>query len=101
MTRSFLIAALALVCAPAAAHDDAQWIADGNYKNAAGQLCCGPSDCRQVPAADVAPTVGGYWIKSLGELVLYHQAQPSPNGAYWRCFWGGERKCFFAPPPNS
>jgi hypothetical protein len=30
--------------------------------------------------------------------VPYQEAQPSPDGHYWRCAWGGTRKCFFAPP---
>ena len=37
-----------------------------------------------------------------GELVPFGEAQPSPDGAYWRCQRpDGSRRCFFAPPPNS
>jgi len=32
--------------------------------------------------------------------VPFSEALPSPDGAYWRCQWGGARKCFFAPPPS-
>jgi hypothetical protein len=40
-------------------------------------------------------------VKSLKETVPYQEAQPSPDGHYWRCAWGGARKCFFAPPTAS
>lgn len=94
-----LLAAL-LLLAPLAAHGHgaAQWIQDGNYKNAAGELCCGERDCSELADGDVVPTSGGYLIKSLGETVPYQEAAPSPDGRYWRCAWGGHRKCFFAPP---
>jgi hypothetical protein len=32
--------------------------------------------------------------------VPFSEALPSPDGRYWRCQWGGSRKCFFAPPPS-
>jgi len=36
------------------------------------------------------------------EIVPAHEAQPSPDGAYWRCKRpDGTRRCFFAPPPRS
>jgi len=31
------------------------------------------------------------------EFVPVERAQPSPDGQFWRCFWGGELKCFFVP----
>lgn len=82
----------------AGAHGPAKWIQDGNYKNAAGDLCCGEKDCAELADGDIVPAPGGYLIKSLNELVPQQEVQPSPDGRYWRCFWGGKRKCFFAPP---
>lgn len=36
------------------------------------------------------------------EMVPFADAQPSPDGAYWRCKRpDGTRRCFFAPPPNT
>jgi hypothetical protein len=32
--------------------------------------------------------------------VPFSEALPSPDGNYWRCQWGGTRKCFFAPPSS-
>lgn len=87
-----------LATAGAQAHGPAQWIQDGGYKNAVGELCCGERDCAELADGDVVPIEGGYFIKSLKETVPASQASPSPDGRYWRCYWGGKRKCFFAPP---
>lgn len=96
---------LALACAlllaavlPGWSHGPAKWIQDGQYRNAVGQLCCGEQDCVELSSADVTVTPAGYLIRSLNETVPFSQATPSPTGTYWRCAWGGERKCFFAPP---
>jgi hypothetical protein len=33
--------------------------------------------------------------------VPFNEAQPSPDGEYWRCKRpDGSRRCFFAPPPT-
>lgn len=78
------------------AHESAAWIQQGQYKNAIGELCCGERDCAEVPAEDVQVVPGGYLIKSINEFIPHREALPSPGG-YWRCYWGGKRKCFFAP----
>lgn len=83
------------------AHDSAQWIQDGNYKNEVGELCCGKRDCFELPSDDVKVTAQGYYIISIKENVPFSESSPSPTGTYWRCQWGGMRKCFFAPPGQS
>lgn len=80
------------------AHGPAQWIQSGNYKNAAGELCCGERDCSELTDADVKVTSSGYYVVSIKETIPFSEAPPSPTGTYWRCQWGGSRKCFFAPP---
>ena len=99
----YLVAAAALLsmCAFALGHGEGQWIQDGKYRNAVGDLCCGERDCSEVADDDIKVTAGGYLIKSLDETVPFHEATPSPNGKYWRCYWGGKRKCFFAPPSST
>ncbi|HWM45740.1 MAG TPA: hypothetical protein VNR11_02380 [Xanthobacteraceae bacterium] len=92
---------LLTTCAFALGHGAAQWIQDGQYRNAIGDLCCGEHDCAQLATEDVSVTAGGYLIKSLHETVPFEEATPSPDGKYWRCFWGGKRKCFFAPPTST
>ena len=104
VTRPFLAGLSALTLfslSYAYAHDTAEWIQRGGYKNAIGELCCGERDCTELSDTDIGVTAGGYHIKSISETVPYSETLPSPNGRYWRCYWGGKRKCFFAPPPNT
>ena len=115
MMRSFL-AALLLCAVPAYAHGPAEWIEKGAYKNAVGELCCGERDCGEKIAGTVEATPDGYRVNAtfrittptgqiideqVNEFVPTADATPSPDGSYWRCRWGGGRKCFFYPPPNS
>src|SRR5215207_2668126 len=96
----FTLAGLALsaACRLAARTVPADWIQRGGYKNAAGELCCGDRDCLELTDADVKITSSGYFVVSMKETIPFHEATPSPDGRYWRCQWGGARKCFFAPP---
>ena len=84
----------------ASAHGPAEWIQDGGYRNAAGELCCGERDCFELASSDVSVTAAGYFVRSTRETVPFSEALPSPDGQYWRCQWGGARKCFFAPPSS-
>ena len=83
------------------AHGPAAWIQSGNFKNAAGELCCGERDCFELSEADVKITAAGYYVVSIKETIPFSEATPSPTGTYWRCQWGGMRKCFFAPPSQT
>ena len=85
----------------AMAHGAGEWIQRGGFKNAAGELCCGERDCFELPDDDVRITSGGYFVISKRETIPFDQATPSPDGKFWRCEWGGARKCFFAPPGSS
>lgn len=101
--RFFLAGCAVMACliGAASAHGPAEWIQQGGYKNTVGELCCGERDCFELADGDVTITAGGFHIASTGETVPYSEAQPSPDGRYWRCQWSGVRKCFFAPPPGS
>lgn len=101
MPRIILAIAGALFLGTAQAHGPAQWIQDGAYRNAVGDLCCGERDCSELADGDVTIIAAGYFIKSLNETVPFHDATPSPDGRYWRCAWGGKRRCFFAGPQGS
>jgi hypothetical protein len=90
---------LSLECA--FAHGPAEWIQRGGYKNALGELCCGERDCVELSEADIRITSSGYLVRSTNETIPFHEATPSPTGTYWRCYWGGKRKCFFAPPSST
>ena len=84
----------------ATAHGPEEWIQRGGYRNAAGELCCGERDCAEISSGDISITAAGYFVGSMRETVPFSEALPSPDGHYWRCQWGGMRKCFFAPPPS-
>lgn len=104
--------ALASVITSASAHDS--WISRGALRNGAGEWCCGEGDCGLVDRGAVKTTFAGYRIDGfvtigdgpgairteIHELVPFSEAQPSPDGEYWRCKRpDGTRRCFFAPPP--
>src|SRR5262245_20878660 len=101
--RNILVAVLALsLDRVALAHGPADWIMQGQYRNAAGEWCCGEADCFVIQGvATVTSPATGYRLPS-GEFVPQNEAQPSPDGQFRRCERpDGSRRCFFAPPPNS
>ena len=96
------------------AHDT--WINHGGFTGkgqAAGEWCCGEGDCAVMDSGTVTPTRTGYRIHGFGtidgvervwidDVVPDTEAQPSPDGSYWRCKRpDGSRRCFFAPPEGS
>jgi len=98
----FILARLLLAClfltltTDLFAHDS--WISRGGHRNAAGEWCCGEGDCAVIPGESIHMTAQGYILPG-AETVPYSEAQPSPDGAYWRCKRpDGSRRCFFAPP---
>lgn len=95
LSFAFVLAAIA----PAPAHDF--WIQRGGHRNAAGEWCCSEGDCFSFKASEVQASPAGYKLIN-GEIVPYNEAQPSPDGLYWRCMRpDGSRRCFFAPPGAS
>jgi hypothetical protein len=108
---ALVFAALVIIPPDLLAHDS--WISRGGHRNAAGEWCCGEGDCFVIPPERVTrATDGSYMIwsgpaASVGrdnvvEIVPEREAQPSPDGAYWRCKRpDGSRRCFFAPPPST
>ena len=107
-----LVAAIVLtacVGGDSLAHDS--WISRGNHRNGAGEWCCGAGDCFIVPKERVMMTGEGYVViqgplagvgPQFHEAVPFSEAQPSPDGEFWRCRRpNGSRRCFFAPPPST
>jgi hypothetical protein len=102
VTRPLLAGvAVLMLLSLAQAHGPAEWIQRGGYKNALGELCCGERDCFELTDADVKVTPAGYFVVATKETIPFDEATPSPTGTYWRCYWGGKRKCFFAPPGST
>jgi hypothetical protein len=102
LVRFLCLSVLVLVlvlASPAPAHES--WISRGGHKNGAGEWCCGEGDCFVIPQTSVSMTAEGYRLFGI-ETVPFTEAQPSPDGAFWRCKRpDGTRRCFFAPPPGS
>ena len=106
---ALVFAGLAFVIPDTLAHDS--WISRGDHRNAAGEWCCGEGDCFVVPKERVMMTGEGYVIihgplagigPSMHESVPFSEAQPSPDGEFWRCKRpDSSRRCFFAPPPST
>jgi hypothetical protein len=90
--------ALSLLCTvPAVAHDlPDNWIGRERLKNAKGELCCGVGDCFPFDASKIKVSPLGYTFPD-GQLVPFDKAGPSIDKSFWRCRWGGETKCVFAP----
>jgi|SRR5215471_2416006 len=96
LVASLLLASVTVP--PAWGHDS--WISRGGHRNAAGEWCCGEGDCSIISGENVSITADGYRLFGV-ETVPFSEAQPSPDGAYWRCKRGdGSRRCFFAPPQS-
>jgi hypothetical protein len=98
LVRLLLVGALVVIASEGCAHDS--WISRGAHRNAAGEWCCGEGDCVVVPGNQVSVTTTGYRLYN-NEMVPFNEAQPSPDGEFWRCKRpDGSRRCFFAPPPT-
>ncbi len=108
MARCFLwlwvIYALVLVvfftCLVPAAHShDTSWVSKGNYKNAAGEWCCGTYDCK---AYNNVSTNALGWIVE-GEMVPFDEAMQvsPPDGQLTICRRpDGSRRCSFGLKPG-
>jgi hypothetical protein len=114
MRLRLVVAAGLIMIAPALAHDS--WISSGGHRNAAGEWCCGESDCGIFVYGRIGEGPDGYEVDGafrigdgpgafdvpVKETVPYSEAQPSPDGAFWRCRRpDGSRRCFFAPPHST
>ena len=98
LARLLVAGCVVATASEALAHDS--WISRNALRNAAGEWCCGEGDCFVIPGSQIASTGTGYRLSN-GEMVPYSEAQPSPDGAFWRCKRpDGSRRCFFAPPPT-
>jgi hypothetical protein len=98
LIRLLVASSLLWLVSPTLAHDS--WISRGALRNAAGEWCCGEGDCFVVPSKQVSIAPAGYRLPN-GETVPFTEAQPSPDGEFWRCKRpDGSRRCFFAPPPT-
>ena len=45
----------------------------------------------------VTPSPDKFFDIEVHEVVPFADTLPAPDGGWWRCEWGGQRKCFFGP----
>lgn len=92
-----LVMAALVAAGPAPAHDS--WISRGDYRNGAGEWCCGDYDCKSYGAAQSTATG---WLLD-GELVPYDEALPvvPPDGEVTVCRRpDGTRRCVYGVKPG-
>lgn len=86
-----------LFAAVAHSHDNpTDWIGQERRMNAQKQLCCGEGDCFSFTVDQVKVMPDGYHFPD-GEVVPFNKIAPSIDNLYWKCVWGGDTKCTFAP----
>jgi hypothetical protein len=91
--------AIGFASTPARAHGDAAWI----MANPLTRHCCGPDDCREIPAEHVR-LVGEIYFVDDPPLAWNsnYGTYASINSNYWACVTpDGRVKCFFAPVMGS
>jgi hypothetical protein len=96
--RAILACLLLLASSVAWAHDFYT-----GAKNGIGESCCGMNDCFPIPNEEVRLTPRGYAVLFNGAFVDVPRSHVlhSPDGRFHKCVWGGEVKCFYAPPMGS
>lgn len=72
------------------------WIGQERRTNDKNEQCCGKGDCFPFTAQQMKITPEGYTFPD-GHFVPFSKAAPSADGFFWKCVWGGETKCVFAP----
>jgi hypothetical protein len=96
-----IVAGSIWMVARALAHENpTDWIGQEKRKNAAGILCCGKGDCFPFRVDQIKVRSDGYHFPD-GRVAAFVAAAPSVDGFYWRCEWGGEVRCIFAPVGGS
>lgn len=102
------IALLALACAllivlwnrGGLAHEfPTDWIGQERRTNDRNELCCGAGvDCHDFAAQQMTITPQGFAFPDEPENIIpFAKFAPSADARFWRCRWGGETKCVFAP----
>ena len=64
-------------------------------------LCCGQNDCKEVdPTAMHVLADGLVHFDDTPLTIPANRIMPTPDGHVWRCIWGHEVRCLFAPTPD-
>ena len=102
--RAIATTALVLLAAAASAHDS--WISRERLTDpVTREWCCNHIDCAE-EVDNVEAVVGGYRIKSTGEIVARERVIWRSPGSWWRCRYlagekAGQTRCLIGPPQGS
>ena len=96
----WLIPAIVLAAAPAAAHDF--WSNGEPVPAWTKKWCCGPADVHRLAPGAVHIRQDGYHLDGLSTVTPFSKAMPSPDGQYWAFFRTEDGPdahviCFYAP----
>lgn len=99
-TAAFIVGtAVTLAAVYAWAHGNAQWIADGLYKDNRGTLCCGKEDCGVAMPGEIVRIPGGWRHVPTGSILMDGDKgiHMSKDAQVWRCVppWLGKMNCLF------
>lgn len=99
MLRGLAVAFACVIGSSAIAHDNPQdWIGQERRTNAKNELCCGAGDCFPFTSNQMITTPTGFAFPDEPDKVYpFRNFAPSADGFFWRCVWGNETKCVFAP----
>ncbi|MGP0060257.1 MAG: hypothetical protein ACLPID_13320 [Beijerinckiaceae bacterium] len=95
LLRIAFISALTFAGSVAVAHDF--WDNGDPVDPVTKFKCCGENDCLSLAEDLVTRVEGGFLFRDTQEIITDDHVQPSPDGHFWRCVWGGQTRCFFAP----
>jgi hypothetical protein len=95
LLRMAFISALTFAGSAAVAHDF--WDNGDPVDPVTKFKCCGENDCLSLAEDLVTRVEGGFLFRDTQEIITDDHVQPSPDGHFWRCVWGGQTRCFFAP----
>ena len=64
-------------------HGAAEWIQQGGFKNALGELCCGERDCAELSDADIKITPAGFVWRRIGGGAAVEVKKDDIAGLTW------------------
>jgi hypothetical protein len=81
--------------------------------NDKGEICCGGTDCAELPDESVTNVEGGWWVSFHGEFAFkgnidieefvpftFGQVADLESAHYSMCVVSGKIRCFFYPSPG-
>jgi hypothetical protein len=99
MLRAIAVVFACVIGSTAIAHENpTDWIGQERRTNGKNELCCGKGDCFPFTSQQMKMTSEGIAFPDEPDNIIpFTKFAPSADGFFWKCIWGGETKCVFAP----